>query len=147
MARGTIIESYYNEDLFIGTVIKATKYGTFIGVSQAVEEDLDVANEWDSYKICEAKCDIQFYKEKANRMRERYLGVQYAYQNLTQNGEQSHDLDRLARQVEIARQDWQQAKENYENMRDMFSCYCDNLVRSRKILREQYKKMKEKHED
>lgn len=144
MARGTIIESYYNVEEGYSYLVKATKLGTFCAQSLADEEDREFATEWDGYKICEAKCDIDYYKEKAKVMRERYLGVLYAYQNLTQNGEVSLDLDRLKRQVDVAYRDWKKATSQYENMKDSFTGYCTAIVNSRKVLRQQHEQMKKR---
>lgn len=144
MARGTIIESYYNAEEGYSCLVKATKLGTFYAQSLADEEDREFATEWDGYKICEAKCDIDYYKEKAKVMRERYLGVLYAYQNLTQNEEMSLDLDRLKHQVDVAYRDWKKAVSQYENMKDSFTGYCTAIVNSRKVLRQQHEQMKKR---
>lgn len=144
MARGTIIESFYNEEEGYSYLVKATKLGAFFADALADEEDREFATEWDGYKICEAKCDIMYYKEKAKVMRERYLGILYAYQNLTQDGEESVDLDRLKRQVDVAYRDWKKAASQYKSMQESFTGYCAAIVNSRKILRQQHEQMKKR---
>ena len=138
--KGRILESQYIPD-YNSFVMKETKYGTFAAETILREEDSDIDNSFDGCRISEYKCDLQAYKEKAKRLRERAIGVETAYKNIRQS-ESGDDLVmiKLDRQVEYAWREYHKAKEYYERMRDYLPMFIESLGKQRREMREKTEK-------
>lgn len=149
--RGNIIDSWYEyteNDIPITTcVLKETKYGTFCGTVNLTPDDEDIANVWDGYRFAEMKCDIQAYKEKANRMLQRAIGIEHAYTVILKSYDNlsGYDfldvqpfLNKLEKQVDVAFKEANKAKEQYELMRDSYSGFCDHVIKQRREIRTRY---------
>ena len=138
--KGKILESQYNPG-WDSWVLKATKYGTFSGHVFLDDEDSDIDNSFDGCRIAEYRCDLQAYKEKAKRLRERAIGVETAYKNIRQS-ESGDDLVmiKLDRQVEYAWREYHKAKEYYERMRDYLPMFIESLGKQRRETRKKTEK-------
>ena len=148
MIKGKIISSHWNPDRKRAIVVKQTKYGHFVGVAEAVEEDREIATEWDGYKFAEYQCNLQHLKERSKQMYQRYLGIQSAYNNLCQANDSSDPiLCKLERQMYLAKRDAEIAREEYYHVKDYYSYYADQVVSDRKVLQEWKKMREEKNEE
>lgn len=146
--RGQVLASYWNPELHSAIVVKKTPYGNYTGISIAEEEDADITNEWDGYRFAECKCDMKYLKERSKRMYERYLGIKMAYNNLSQTEPTSAGaaemLDKLKRQMHIAKRDAEQARQEYEHRKETYVSFTDAVLAERRRLQEWKKKREEK---
>lgn len=145
--RGQISFSYWNPERLSAIVVKKTPYGAYTGVSMAAEEDSDIANEWDGYRFAECQCDMKYLKERSKRMYERYLGVKMAYNNLSQTEPTSAGaaemLDKLKRQMHIAKRDAERARLEYEHRKETYLSFTNAVLAERRRLQEWKKKREE----
>lgn len=134
--KGKILENEYIEELGYSMIKKATPYGVFQGEAFVHPDDKDIANSWDGMAFAEMKCDIQAAKEKAKAMRQRALGVKYAYQNLCQACvNDPSTLHNLERQVWAFEREADKYKEIYEEMRDAYPAFTQYALDRRRNLR------------
>lgn len=144
MVKGVIENSMWLPESKVAIVCKQTKYGTFRGIAVPVEEDLEIATEWDGYKFAEYQCDIQYMNERAKRFYERYLGMLTAYNNLLQENDKNDlILVKLKRQVNLAKRDAAIAREECQSMQVHYKAFCENVIADRKKLQE-WKQKREK---
>lgn len=140
---GRIVSGMYNEADFQTVVCKESKYGLFSGVTMAAPEDWDIANKWDGKDFAEYLADVKQYKEKAKWMRERAIGIENAYKAMAQSIDEDNPvMQKLKRQVNIAKRDAEACKETYECMRDSYKPYTDMKLKRRREVR---KKIEEKY--
>lgn len=141
--RGTIIDSYWDEERLVASVTKATPYGVFTCTTKAHPEDMDIANSWDGLRFAEMKCNILAAKVKAARMRQRAIGAEHALQTLDSINIASDKafyldtftLNKLEDQVAAAHREADRYKEIYEEMRDSYPIYTERILNRRRELR------------
>lgn len=133
--KGKILEAEYNPG-FDSWVKKETKYGTFSNNCFILEQDEDIENSFDGYRLAEKKCDIQAYKEKAKWMRERYNGARILYDNLLQKWDQDNPvMIDIGRQVEYFKNEWNKSRDYVDRLKDYYPIYVDKLATERRNLR------------
>lgn len=140
--KGRILESEYIP-YYSSYVLKQTKYGTFGSeVTLNQEEDRDIENSFDGCRIAEFDCDLKSYKEKAKWMRQRAIGARTLYNNIVNSAKDNlfdwtnpDALKAIERQVEVAFQEADKAKEYYERMRDYRPIFIENLLKQRRDAR------------
>ena len=144
--RGQIIDSFWDEDRGVATLIKATPYGTFVESCEAAPEDRDIMTSWDGFHFAEMKCNIQAMRAKAKQMRQRAIGAENALKALDKMNSNaideegypvldSYTLDKLERQVRAAFREADKCQENYEEARGAYQAYTDILLNRRRALR------------
>lgn len=122
-------------------VTKQTKYGTFTGKVTLNPEDEDVYSELDGYTFAEIKCDIQALKAKAKCMKQRAIGVAHAFNVLFKancaagRNAYSDDMLALARQVDVAWQNYYDAYEIYTINRDSYNIRVQRSLDYRRRIR------------
>lgn len=136
--KGKILGSYYADD---GTsfVIKQSKYGTFTGEAYCYEEDEDIQNKWDGCRLAEYKCDLQQLKVKAKEYQARVRGMEIAYKNLAQSIDESNIvMQKLSKQIAIAKRDADNLKTKYKYLKDNYSNYAEKILKERRSFRKDH---------
>jgi len=122
-------------------VTKQTKYGTFTGKVTLNPEDEDVYSELDGYTFAEIKCDIQALKARAKCMKQRAIGVEHALNVLLKAKHPITDdtMLALARQVDVAWQNYYDAYEIYAINRDSYNIRVQRSLDYRRKLKNKTK--------
>ena len=125
----------------VTTVTKQTKYGTFTCSVKVHEEDRDIANLYDGCYFAEMKCDIEAYRVKAQRMKERAISASHIYHVMTSSCDISDPcMIKLWNQVCVAWNLYEEANSTYEILRDSYSALVEVSLSGRRRVREQISK-------
>lgn len=140
--KGTILYADYDYADGVTVVTKSTKYGTFTKSVKVHPQDQDIANKYDGWYFAEMKCDIAAYKQRAKYLQERAKGIKHAYnvlQNAYKNSE-SPELEALYRQVVVAQNLADTARETYEILKSSYYVIIESALKRRREFRERAKK-------
>ena len=132
--KGKILDSDCCPETGWTYVVKNTKYGTFTAESYCAAEDMEYFNEWDGYRLCEYKCDLQALKEKIKWLRQRYIGMDQmlSHTPLSEATKDAYDLAwSLYCQI-------QKEQNLYDRLKDNYPIYAENLIKQRIDFRKQY---------
>ena len=136
MAHCRVIDCSWNEDTKVASVTLTSKWGVFTEYAKPHDEDIDVANKWIGWHIAEYKCRIDLQRARMNALRERYYGL-LSYTD--------HFWYLMYRKpLRLAKKDWLDARDKYNNLKHNFKAFCKDQVESRrKFLEDLEKKNKQ----
>lgn len=131
---GKIQRAFYQDDMLRGSMTKVYKWGETTSWATVDVEDVDIANQWDCYRLCDYKCDYKALLKKAKVMAERARGMEIAYNNL-KNSLDEKSLNKLHRQVKVAKRDAERARADANNMKKNYQRYADSVTENRRKIR------------
>lgn len=132
--KGKILDSVYNPG-YDSWVLKQTKYGRFSGYTKLHPADEDIDNSYDGCRIAEFRADLQAYKEKAKRMRERAKGARIVWHAIIDYID-NDEADIITKEVEMLEKQADAAREYYENMKAYEPMFINSLLKKRRETRE-----------
>lgn len=131
---GKIQNAFYEDEMLRGSMTKVYKWGETTSWATVDAEDMDIANQWDCYRLCDYKCDYKALLKKATVMAERARGMEIAYNNL-KNSLDEKSLSKLHRQVKVAKRDAERARVGANNMKKNYQKYADSVTDNRRKIR------------
>lgn len=131
---GKIQSAFYEDEMLRGSMTKVYKWGETTSWATVDAEDMDIANQWDCYRLCDYKCDYKALLKKAKVMAERARGMEIAYDNL-KNSLDEKSLSKLHRQVKVAKRDAERARAYANNMKKNYQRYADSVTDNRRKIR------------
>ena len=131
---GKIQSAFYEDEMLRGSMTKVYKWGETTSWATVDAEDMDIANQWDCYRLCDYKCDYKALLKKAKVMTERARGMEIAYNNL-KNSLDEKSLSKLHRQVKVAKRDAERARVGANNMKRNYQKYADSVTDNRRKIR------------
>lgn len=131
---GKIQSAFYEDEMLRGSMTKVYKWGETTSWATVDAEDMDIANQWDCYRLCDYKCDYKVLLKKAKVMAERARGMEIAYNNL-KNSLDEKSLSKLHRQVKVAKRDAERARVGANNMKKNYQKYADSVTDNRRKIR------------
>lgn len=131
---GKIQNAFYEDEMLRGSMTKVYKWGETTSWATVDAEDMDIANQWDCYRLCDYKCDYKALLKKAKVMTERARGMEIAYNNL-KNSLDEKSLSKLHRQVKVAKRDAERARVGANNMKRNYQKYADSVTDNRRKIR------------
>lgn len=131
---GKIQSAFYEDKMLQGSMTKVYKWGETTSWATVDVEDVDIANQWDCYRLCDYKCDYKALLKKAKVMSERARGMEIAYNNL-KNSLDEKSLNKLHRQVKVAKRDAERARAYADNMKKNYQRYADSVTDNRRKIR------------
>ena len=146
--RYKIIDFEYNADDGISLLQASSKYGLLSVVAKAHPADEDIANQWDGYRICEYKMDIEFMKHRVRELRARYEGARDAWATVVLNNftNNNNSLDYtlalldIEGQVNSYKREWSKAKQKYQELKKNYYTFCETVTQLRREFRESQNK-------
>ena len=143
--KGSILYTNFDNETNISTVTKQTKYGTFTCSVKVHSDDFDIMNEYDGYHFAEMKCDIAAYREKAQYMKQRAIGIEHAYNVLFDScNENDPVMEKLWRQVNVAYWNYESALHTYQILKESYPALIQNILMQRRELRAKIEKRRER---
>lgn len=131
---GKIQNAFYEDEMLRGSMTKVYKWGETTSWATVDAEDMDIANQWDCYRLCDYKCDYKALLKKARVMSERARGMEIAYDNL-KNSLDEKSLSKLHRQVKVAKRDADKVRRDAINMKKNYQKYADSVTYNRRKIR------------
>lgn len=131
--KGKILSSYWEPEVGIASVTKATRYGEFSGEAMCKEEDLDIMNEWDGYAIAEFSCDVQATKARLKQMRLKLLGMQ----ELIEHSGAIY-LPSVVQYSEMKKGQYEREKKKFQQMVDNRDAIIEQWLLDKRKFREQH---------
>ena len=131
---GKIQNAFYEDEMLRGSMTKVYKWGETTSWATVDAEDMDIANQWDCYRLCDYKCDYKALLKKAKVMTERARGMEIAYNNL-KNSLDEKSLSKLHKQVKVAKRDAERARVGANNMKRNYQKYADSVTDNRRKIR------------
>lgn len=141
-----IIYSNYDEELGLTEVIAENKYGRFSAQAVCFEEDFNVQNRWDGFRLCEYKIYLQTLKAKYRKLMDRADGMfqmfeRFDFESNIFNDEQLTKIfDYMYKQVRTARNEAYKVKDQYEAMKKNYPMYCETILKERREMRNKIEK-------
>ncbi len=136
----------YDELDGYGVMYKTHKIGEVEAYAFAHPDDMDIANQWDSARICEFRCDMELQRLHRDKMWERYQSALSIYNHIKdwyatrkdQNNESNLMLEKVRKQMIGAWKQYKKAKEEFERMRDNEQKFCNEVTEVRRAFRKKY---------
>lgn len=146
------LESNYDKDTGISTVVIQSKWGTFTHSVIVQDEDKDIANKWDGCRFAHYLCMADMLKAKGKAFVERGNGMEHAANVMTQYYLQQDNqiatemypyyvdaiLD-LRNQAQIAKREGKKYLAKAKDMKKNYLSYVEDILTKRRKLRENYK--------
>lgn len=136
--RECFIKREYDQDAGFSEVILSNRWGTFVGTAFADEEDFNTwrMNEHDGLDIATYNADIECAKERMRCMRERMKGAQNLVKALDGVQLTTYEMmemwDKMLRQCEVARLDYENARQEYLDLKNGYKDYIKHVQDRRK---------------
>lgn len=126
---GKIKYAWYDTNSMMGCLTKTYKWGEFTSWATCDDEDVDIANQWDCYRLCDYKCEYMMLFQKARVLRERAHGMKIAYNNLSQKD------DKLYHQYLVAEREADKVLMQAKRMRKNYKIFAEGVVTNRRSIR------------
>jgi hypothetical protein len=137
--KSKIVEENYNKETGSAFLSKVYPSGMIYSASTKCDEcDKDIMNQWDAFRFCEIKCDLQYLNQQAKDMYQRYLGAKHLRDVVVEmQGAIGEDgIKAIDRQVALAKRDYKNLREQYNNSKQLYNQVTENCLAYRRKLRE-----------
>lgn len=129
--KGKILSCFYDEQIGIGYLEKATKYGTFEYTTFCDDEDFKKQNKWDAGHFAEYQCDLQALKEKNKWMGQRIIGMKQMLKLVNEDSQEYKKLNDFVYSVE---KQLKKDKVLYKALKDKYVEYTVETLKAREEL-------------
>lgn len=129
-------------------MVANSNYGLLEAYCSPHPQDKDIINEWDAYRFCERKIEIEFMKHKTREHRYKYEGMSNLTMTICMNetfGQKADQggwwdcLQHAFIQEEVALRNWQKSRERYRSMKNNYRQWCDAWLDERRRQRNMQK--------
>ena len=108
MAHSRIIDCTWNNDTKVASVTRSSQWGVFTCFAKPNEEDMKNVSKWIGWQIADYKCMMLIAKKKAEAMRQRYIAISNATNELNQKG--NYFLNNFSK---LYKTNWIEARKDY----------------------------------
>ena len=126
MAHSRIIDCTWNNDTKVASVTRSSQWGVFTCFAKPNEEDMENVSKWIGWQIADYKCMMLIAKKKAEAMRQRYIAISNATNELNQKG--NYSLNNFSK---IYKQNWIEARADYLLLKRNLKKYCEDMLKER----------------
>ena len=126
MAHSRIIDCTWNNDTKVASVTRSSQWGVFTCFAKPNEEDMENVSKWIGWQVADYKCMMLIAKKKAEAMRQRYIAISNATNELNQNG--NYSLNNFSK---IYKQNWIEARADYLLLKRNLKKYCEDILKER----------------
>lgn len=126
MAHSRIIDCTWNNDTKVASVTRSSQWGVFTCFAKPNEEDMKNVSKWIGWQVADYKCMMLIAKKKAEAMRQRYIAISNATNELNQNG--NYSLNNFSK---IYKQNWIEARADYLLLKRNLKKYCEDMLKER----------------
>lgn len=126
MAHSRIIDCTWNNDTKVASVTRSSQWGVFTCFAKPNEEDIENVSKWIGWQVADYKCMMIIAKKKAEAMRQRYIAISNATNELNQKG--NYSLNNFSK---IYKQNWIEARADYLLLKRNLKKYCEDMLKER----------------
>lgn len=126
MAHSRIIDCTWNNDTKVASVTRSSQWGVFTCFAKPNEEDMENVSKWIGWQVADYKCMMLIAKKKAEAMRQRYIAISNATNELNQKG--NYSLNNFSK---IYKQNWIEARADYLLLKRNLKKYCEDILKER----------------
>ena len=126
MAHSRIIDCTWNNDTKVASVTRSSQWGVFTCFAKPNEEDMENVSKWIGWQVADYKCMMLIAKKKAEAMRQRYIAIYNATNELNQKG--NYSLNNFSK---IYKQNWVEARADYLLLKRNLKKYCEDMLKER----------------
>ena len=126
MAHSRIIDCTWNNDTKVASVTRSSQWGVFTCFAKPNEEDMENVSKWIGWQVADYKCMMLIAKKKAEAMRQRYIAISNATNELNQKG--NYSLNNFSK---IYKQNWVEARADYLLLKRNLKKYCEDMLKER----------------
>lgn len=126
MAHSRIIDCTWNNDTKVASVTRSSQWGVFTCFAKPNEEDMENVSKWIGWQIADYKCMMLIAKKKAEAMRQRYIAISNATNELNKKG--NYSLNNFSK---LYKQNWIEARADYLLLKRNLKKYCEDMLKER----------------
>ena len=126
MAHSRIIDCTWNNDTKVASVTRSSQWGVFTCFTKPNEEDMENVSKWIGWQIADYKCMMLIAKKKAEAMRQRYIAISNATNELNQKG--NYSLNNFSK---LYKTNWIEARKDYLKWKRNFKKNCEYMLKER----------------
>lgn len=126
MAHSRIIDCTWNNDTKVASVTRSSQWGVFTCFAKPNEEDMENVSKWIGWQVADYKCMMLIAKKKAEAMRQRYIAISNATNELNQKG--NYSLNNFSK---LYKTNWVKARADYLLWKRNLKKYCEDMLKER----------------